>query len=308
MAAIRIPHASRIDPDCGQAAPFQVRDETPQQVVVRRRDGGDHVTKLGRVERPYRPIRRRDKRRGGHDRHPHPGRRELRGRARAARAQRRLGQHDPPSRRELLDPDREPVVRVVVHQRLTRQFGQRHGAQPGEPVLRGGHHHDLLAAEQFGVLVVARRPRPDGEVGLAARERVGHPVRAGVLLQRELDVREPAAPAAQHRDENPRRHRLRAGDADAAPGPGRRPAPGQHDPVRGGQRDPRLRRGRQPGRGRPDAPRQALDDRGAQLPLQRGNLVRQGRLRHVQGRCRPGQRVLVHDGDQALQCPQRSHS
>jgi Helix-turn-helix domain len=60
-------------------------------------------------------------------------------------------------------------------------------------------------------------------------------------------------------------------------------------------------------RGRPDAPRQALDDRGPQLPFEARDLVRQRRLRHVQDRRGLRQRALFHDGDQALQRPHGSH-
>jgi hypothetical protein len=82
--------------------------------------------------------------------------------------------------------------------------------------------------------------RPDGDIRPTAEEHLQHRVRAGVLLQVEFDIRELAAPAAQYRDENPRRHRLRAGDADAAADPGRHPPARQHGPIGREQGDPCL--------------------------------------------------------------------
>jgi hypothetical protein len=77
-----------------KTTPPQVGDETPQQVVVRRCDDDDHVAQLERIEGPYRPARPRCESRERHDRHPHARGGKLRGRARAAGAQRRLRQRD----------------------------------------------------------------------------------------------------------------------------------------------------------------------------------------------------------------------
>ena len=57
---------------------------------------------------------------------------------------------------------------------------------------------------------------------------------------------------------------LAGGRADVIVGP---------RPTRTDERAELLGRDRQPGRGRPDPPGQALDDRGAQLPLDGGDLV-----------------------------------
>src|SRR5690348_13837055 len=105
-------------PRVRETAPLQVGDETPQQVVVRRGDDDDNVAQLGWVNRPYRPARSRRKSREGHDRHPHAGGSKLRGRARAARPQRRLWQHNASLRRELVEPQRIPVFGVVVNEWL----------------------------------------------------------------------------------------------------------------------------------------------------------------------------------------------
>jgi hypothetical protein len=51
-----------------KTAPLQVADETPQQVIVRRRYDGDHLSQLGRAEGPYRPARLRGQGGEGHDR------------------------------------------------------------------------------------------------------------------------------------------------------------------------------------------------------------------------------------------------
>jgi predicted dithiol-disulfide oxidoreductase (DUF899 family) len=123
-----------------------------------------------------------------------------------------------------LKPHAEPVRLVVMHERLGGQLGQRHVVQAREPVLGCGDDHDLLPAEQLSVLIGPGRPRPDGEVGFTGPQHVQHPVRAAVLLQVQLNVGKPAPPGAQHGDQNPRRHRLGAGDPDVAAGPGGHPA------------------------------------------------------------------------------------
>ena len=142
------------DARVGKTPSLQVADEPPQHVVGRRGDDDDHVAQLERLERPDRPARPRGKSGEGHEGHPHAGRGQLRGCARASRAQRRLRQYDTALRRELVDPHRIPVVAVVMNQWFGGQLGQRHGIQAREPVPRGRDDHDLLTAERLEVFSV----------------------------------------------------------------------------------------------------------------------------------------------------------
>ena len=274
---------------------------------MRRRDDDDHVAQLRRIEGPYRPARSYEGREG-HDRHAHARRGQLRCRPRATRPEHRRRQDDTPPDRELVDRPAEPAAGTVVNERFRGQLGQRHGVHAREPVLGGRHDHDLLAAERLRVLIRPRWPRPDDDVRPSGLEDIQHAIRAGVLLQVELDVGEPAPPAAQHRQEHPRGHRLRAGNADPAARPGRHCPARHHRPVRGGEGNPRLGDCRQAGRCRPDTPRQPLDGRRPELSLDGGDLVRQRGLRHMQCRRSPRQRALIHGGDQALKSPHRNHA
>jgi hypothetical protein len=275
---------------------------------VRRGDDDDHVAQLGRIQGPYRPARAHGQRGEGYDRHAHPRRGQLRCRPRAARPQHRRRQDDIAAGRELIDRPAEPAAGTVVNERFRGQLGQRHRVHAREPVLRGRHHHDLLTAERLRVLVGPGRPRPDDEVRPAGLEDIQHAIRAGVLLQVELDVGELPPPAAQHRQEHPRGHRLRAGNAEPAGRPGRHRPARHHRPVGGCQGNPGLGDCRQTSRRRPDAPRQPLDGRRPEFPLDGGDLVRQRGLRHMKRRRSPRQRALIDDGDQALQSPHRNHA
>lgn len=79
-------------------------------------------------------------------------------------------------------------------------------------------------------------------------------------------------------------------------------------PGRGVQRDPGLLGRGSSGRRHPHTAGQPLDDGGAELPLQCRDLVGERRLGHVQGGRGPGDRTLVDQGHQALQCPQGRHT
>ena len=100
-------------------------------------------------------------------------------------------------------------IALEPHFRRARQAGTVELTELDEGMLHWGllaaaHrltiHHDLLAAEQFGVLIGARWSRPDGDVGGSGQQGIQHLVRAGVFLQVELDVGKPAPPSAQHRN------------------------------------------------------------------------------------------------------------
>jgi hypothetical protein len=194
-----------------------------------------------------------------------------------------------------------------VDQRLVRQFLQRDRVHRGEPVVRRGDDDDLLGSEDLDVLGGHGGRRGDRNVRSAGPQYLEHPVRAGELLQVKLDLGEAPVPAAQHRGEQPAGHRLGARDPDPA-ARARRRAPGRrHHLARRREGDPRLGHRHQPGRGRPDPPRQPLDDRRAELALDRGDLVRKGRLGHVQQRRGLGQRALLDDRDEALEPSHRQH-
>ena len=203
----------------------------------------------------------------------------------------------------------EPVPLLVEHplapgERLEREVvaGLR------ERVAERHDEDQLLPAELDPRAAPLGRQRPDAEVGAPVLDRLRDQGAAGELEQADRDVGLQLAPAldrrGQHRrrERADRRHREQLGRrAEGAPARGQRTVRRRHGGA--GVADQRLARRRQP-----DVARRAVEQRPADLRLERPDLLRQRGLRDVQPRRRLGERPGLRDREQVLQLPQRHRS
>ena len=162
-------------------------------------------------------------RRDRYDRDSHPGRSELRCRARTAGAKHGI-QHDVVAAGQLVDPCRHAVAGGIVHEHLVGKRRDRHGGHLGEPVCGRADDHHFLLTEGLKMPIRVFGAWPHCNVSCPCGELYRHGVSTGELGQLQHDIGTAGSPVSQDRDQEPARHRLGAGD----PQPPRRPTP---DPL-----------------------------------------------------------------------------
>ncbi|GHJ25190.1 hypothetical protein TPA0909_68040 [Streptomyces albus] len=206
------------------------------------------------------------------------------------------------------NPPVDPRFHPAAHPTPVGEFGQRHrlvAARAGAQRIVGrDDQHDLLLADLPGGSGPVAQLVADGHIGDAARHPLAQLLLGDVLAQPQRHLRVEAPHPRDRLGEDADRQTVHRGDlqlAAADPGGCPRRAAGLPGAAHGqfGVRQEGAAHG-----GEPHTARQPLQQRAADLPLQRLDLVGERRLRHVQRLGGAGEGRLLDHRDEVFHLPQ----